>query len=132
MKSLHVSAAGMRAQASRVRIVAENLANADSLPTAPGDAPYRRRVIAFRAVVDETSGARTVDIARVRHDPSPFPTRYDPSHPGANAEGYVAQPNVNTLIEMADMREAQRSYEANLNVVRSAKTMLQETIDVLR
>jgi flagellar basal-body rod protein FlgC len=132
MKSLQVSAAGMRAQATRVRIVAENLANADSLPMAPGEVPYRRRVVGFRSIVDATTGAKTVEVARVRHDPSPFPTRYDPSHPGANADGYLAQPNVNTLIEMADMREAQRSYEANLNVVRNAKTMLQETIDVLR
>ncbi len=132
MKSLHVSAAGMRAQATRVRVVAENIANADSVPMAAGQAPYRRRLVAFRTVLDASSGAKTVAVARVRPDLAPFPTKYEPTHPGADANGYLAQPNVSTMIEMADMREAQRSYEANLNVVRNAKTMLQETIDVLR
>lgn len=132
IKSLHVSAAGMRAQATRVRIVAENIANANSVPMVAGQSPYRRRVVGFRSVLDATSGAKTVEVARVRADMSAFPTKYDPTHPGADANGYVAQPNVNPIIEMADMREAQRSYEANLNVVRNAKSMFQETLDVLR
>jgi flagellar basal-body rod protein FlgC len=132
LKSLHVSAAGMRAQGTRLRVVAENLANADTLPTGPERTPYRRRVVAFHTVLDRTADAKTVAVKRVGSDPSNFPTKFDPSHPGANSAGYVALPNVNPLIEMADMREAQRSYEANLNVIRSAKAMLQGTIDVLR
>lgn len=132
LKTLTISAAGMRAQGGRLKVIAENLANANSLPTGTDDAPYRRRVVVFRNVLDRDLGVRTVRLQAVRHDPTPFPQRFEPSHPAADGRGYVAAPNVNPLIEMADMREAHRSYEANLSVIKTTRTMLLDTIDILR
>lgn len=130
--TLRISAAGMRAQGTRLRVIAENIANADSGPMQPGETPYRRQVVTFRSALDRASGTETVRVKSVQDDPSPFPRRWDPSHPAADAGGYVLESNVSTLIEMTDMREAQRSYEANLNVIRATKGMLQDAIDVLR
>ena len=130
--TLHVSAAGMRAQGTRLRVIAENIANADSEATAPGQEPYRRRVVTFRDALDRESGGETVRVRDIDEDPTPFPKRWDPGHPAADPSGYVLESNVNPLIEMTDMREAQRSYEANLNVIRATKGMLQDAIDVLR
>jgi flagellar basal-body rod protein FlgC len=130
--TLRISAAGMRTQGARLRVIAQNIANADSLPSSPGDVPYRRQVVSFRNVLDRATGTELVRVQDVADDPSPFPRRYDPGHPGADDTGYVLEPNVNSLIETTDMREAHRSYEANLNVIRATKTMLQDTIDVLR
>lgn len=130
--TLHLSAAGMRAQGTRLRVIAENIANADSEATAPGQEPYRRRVVTFRNALDRESGAEAVRVKDIYDDPTPFPRRWDPGHPAADASGYVLESNVNPLIEMTDMQEAQRSYEANLNVVRAAKGMAQDVIDVLR
>jgi flagellar basal-body rod protein FlgC len=130
--TLRISAAGLRSQGTRLRVIAENIANADSDPTAPGDLPYRRRVVTFRNVLDRQLGVDLVDVKKVGTDPTPFPRRYDPGHPGADASGYVLESNVTPMIEMTDMREAQRTYEANLDVIRSTKAMVQETIDVLR
>ncbi|MBL8667757.1 MAG: flagellar basal body rod protein FlgC [Rhodospirillales bacterium] len=130
--TLHLSAAGMRAQGTRLRVIAENIANADSEATAPGQEPYRRRVVTFRNALDRESGAEAVRVKDIDDDPTPFPRRWDPGHPAADASGYVLESNVNPLIEMTDMQEAQRSYEANLNVVRAAKGMAQDVIDVLR
>lgn len=130
--TLRISADGMQAQGTRLRIIAENLANADSGPTAPGGEPYRRRVVSFRTVLDRDLDAETVRVRRVQGDRSPFPQRYDPAHPAADAKGYVAGSNVNPLIEMTDLREAQRSYEANLNMIKASKTMMQQTIELLR
>lgn len=132
MKTMRLSAAGMKAQGTRLRVVAENIANADSLPTGPGKEPYRRRVVAFRNELDRNIGLQTVRAKRVGEDKSEFPQRYDPGHPAADANGYVRTPNVNTLIETMDMREAQRSYDANLNALKTSKAMLTETIGVLR
>jgi len=132
LKTLRISAAGMKAQGTRLRIVSENVANADSLPTQPGDTPYRRKVVTFRNELDRATGIDTVKVGRIQTDRSEFQKRYDPSHPAAGPDGYVLAPNVNTLVEMMDMREAQRSYEANLNVLKSSKTMLQQTISLLR
>ncbi len=131
-RAMRISSAGMEAQGFRLRTVAENLANADSTArTADGD-PYRRRVVSFRNVLDRSLGASVVRVDRVVPDRSDFRQRFDPQHPAANAEGYVQLPNVNPLIEVMDMRQAQRSYEANLNMIEVARGMVQRTIDILR
>lgn len=131
-KSLILSAAGMKAQGERLRIIAENLANSDSAATTPGGNPYSRKVVTFQNVLDRELNMKLVEVDRVREDKSEFPLKYDPTHPGADENGYVKMPNVNTLIEMMDMREAQRSYEANLNMIEVSKAMLSRTLDLLR
>lgn len=132
IKSLSIAASGMRAQAGRMRIISENIANADSTAQRPNGDPYRRKVVTFRSEVDRAVGARVVALGRVRTDPSSFRMRHEPGHPAADANGNVKYPNVNPLIEMTDMREAQRSYEANLNVIGATRRMLQRTIDILK
>jgi flagellar basal-body rod protein FlgC len=132
MESLMISAAGMRAQGQRLRVVAENLANADSVSEVPGGDPYRRKTITFKNQLDRELGMETVQVSKVGVDPSDFRMKYDPGNPAADAKGYVRLPNVNSLIEMTDMREAQRSYEANLRAIEVARTMLQRTIDLIR
>ncbi|HEV8392600.1 MAG TPA: flagellar basal body rod protein FlgC [Dongiaceae bacterium] len=132
MESLMISAAGMRAQGQRLRVVAENLANADSVSEVAGGDPYRRKTINFRNALDKELGLETVQVGKVGVDPSDFRMKYEPGNPAADAKGYVKLPNVNTLIEMTDMREAQRSYEANLRAIEVARTMLQRTIDLIR
>lgn len=131
-KAQRIAVAGMKAQGMRLRVLAENMANADTLPTAPGEAPYRRKVVTFRNVLDRELGARTVRVDQVRSDPSGFVRRFEPGHPAADADGYVLAPNVDLMIELADMREALRSYEAGLNVIRAAKDMLKRASDMLR
>ncbi|SHM15072.1 flagellar basal body rod protein FlgC [Roseibium suaedae] len=132
LKSLLVSASGLKAQNGRMRIIAENVANANSTGRTPQEDPYRRKIPTFRAHFDKELGAEKVELGKVARDESAFETRYEPGHPAADANGYVKLPNVNTLIETVDMREAQRSYEANLNVIESTRTMLQRTIDILK
>ena len=132
LKTLTISSAGMRAQGTRLRVIAQNVANANSLPTAPGEQPYRRKVVTFQNELNRKIGLNTVSVDKIRPDMSTFQKRFDPSHPAADADGYVLTPNVNTLVEMMDMTEAQRSYEANLNVIRNSKRMIQSTIDLLR
>lgn len=132
LKSIHIAASGMKAQGTRLRVVSENIANADSLPTGPGDQPYRRKTITFKNVLDREVGANKVKVDKIGTDGSDFKKAYNPGHPAADKNGYVLKPNVNTMIEMMDMREAQRSYEANLNAISSSKRMLSSTIDVLR
>jgi len=132
LKTMKVSAAGMRVQGTRLRVISENIANADSLPRSPGDQPYRRKVVTFKTELDRATGAEIVRVDNIGPDKSKFHKRFEPNHPAADAQGYVLAPNVNTLIEMMDMREAQRSYEANLNVIKAAKSMVSQTIDVLR
>lgn len=132
LSTLRVSASGMRSQGTRLRVIAENLANAETTATAPGGDAYRRRTITFKATLDQETGARMVSVNTIRPDSSPLPRVHDPAHPAADADGYVSKSNVNSLIELADMREAQRTYEANLNVIKSARAMLQDTIDILR
>lgn len=131
-KSLEISAAAMRAQGTRLRIISENLANADSTGETADDLPYRRQVVSFRNVFDRALGGETIEVANIVEDPSQFDRRYEPGHPSADDDGYVLYPNVNTLVEMMDMREAQRSYEANLNAIEVARSMLSKTIDLLR
>ncbi len=132
LKALKISAAGMKAQGVRLRVIAENMANANSLAAEPGGEPYRRKVITFKNVLDRTFGVRKVEISKITVDRSDFKTKYDPAHPSADEDGYVLMPNVNTMVEMMDMREAQRSYSANLSVIEASKTMLMRTIDILR
>jgi len=132
LKTFRISAAGMKAQGTRLRIISENIANADSLPRVPGEQPYRRKLVTFRNELDRKLGLDTVRIDQIRPDRSEFDKRFDPHHPAADADGYVLVPNVNTLIEMTDMREAQRSYDANLAVIKTSRTMLTETIEILR
>ncbi len=132
LKAMKISASGMKAQGFRMRIVAENMANADNMPTEPGGDPYRRKIVTFKNVLDRTLGVRTVSIDRVQADQSQFERKYDPGNPSADAQGYVRMPNVKSMVEMMDMKQAQRSYEANLGVIQAAKNMLQKTIDLLR
>ena len=129
---LKISAAGMDAQTLRMRMVAENMANADVAPNRPGEDPYRRKMLSFRNVMDRESGVRTLRADRIVLDKRPFQTRYEPSNPSADGAGYVKVPNVNSIIESMDMRQAQRSYEANLGVIEVAKNMISRTIDFLR
>jgi flagellar basal-body rod protein FlgC len=131
-KSLILSAAGLKAQGDRLRVIAENLANSKSAADKPGGDPYQRRIVTFKNVLDRENGVNTVKVDRIRKDESEFPLKYDPTHPGANEQGYVKMPNVNALVELMDMREAQRSYEANLNMIEVSKSMLARTLDLLR
>jgi len=130
--SLSISAAGMKAQGLRLRVIAENLANANSTAAAPGDLPYRRKVVLFENALNRELGAETVRVKKVDVDRSDFQRRYDPGHPSADADGYVLLPNVNSLVESMDMREAQRSYEANLSVIDATRQMITRTVDLLR
>ncbi len=132
MKSLAVAASGLRAQAGRMRVIAENLANAESTAQRPGADPYRRKIPTFRAEMNRALSASVVSLGRIRPDRSDFRIKHEPGHPAADANGYVKYPNVNPLVEAADMREAQRSYEANLNVIGATRRMIQRTIDILR
>ena len=132
LKSIAIAASGLRAQAGRMRVIAENIANADSTAQQPGSDPYRRRIPTFRAEIDRALDVRTVALGQVRTDPSEFQTKYQPGHPAADATGNVKYPNVNSLIEMTDMREAQRSYEANINVIGATRRMIARTFDILK
>lgn len=132
LNSIKISASGMRAQGTRLRIVAENVANAESVGNAPGDDPYRRKTITFDNVLDRKLNADMVKVSKIGRDQSSFNLVYEPYHPLANDDGYVKMPNVNALIELTDMREAERSYEANLSVIESSKSLIQRTIDLLR
>jgi len=131
-KSLNISAAGMRAQGTRLRVISENIANANSTAQTPGGEPYRRKVATFNNELDSALGIETVRVDSIVADRSAFSRRFEPGHPAADEEGYVLMPNVNSLMEMADLREAQRSYEANLKAIESSRAMLQKTIDILR
>jgi len=130
--SLRIAATGLHAQTARMRVIAENLANADSAGKAPGEEPYRRRIPTFEATYDAEIGGKVVEVGSLAYDMSDFTSRYEPGHPAADATGYVQYPNVNPLIEAMDMREAQRTYEANLNVVTVTRQMLGRTLDILR
>jgi flagellar basal-body rod protein FlgC len=130
--SLRIAATGLHAQTARMRVIAENLANSDSAGKAPGEEPYRRRVPTFQASFDAAMGGQVVEVGKLAYDMSDFSSRYEPGHPAADERGYVQYPNVNPLIESMDMREAQRTYEANLNVVSVTRQMLGRTLDILR
>ena len=132
LKSIFISAAGMRSQGQRMQVISENVANADSMPQTAGADPYRRKLVTFKNELDRETGVKLVKLDKISYDEGEFKKRNDPYHPGADKDGYVKLPNVNSLIEMMDMRTAQRSYEANLNMVDTAKKMMLKTIDILR
>ncbi|MEO1043179.1 MAG: flagellar basal body rod protein FlgC [Pseudomonadota bacterium] len=129
--AMKIAASGLEAQSLRVRMVSENIANSSSLGAAPGADPYRRKTIVFQPDFDRALGADIVKVKKIGLDPGDFTLSYDPSHPAANADGYVKQPNVNPLIEMTDMREATRSYDANLNLIEQARGMAMSTLALL-
>ncbi len=131
-KALTLSARGMQVQTTRLRTIAENLANQDTTASAPGADPYRRKVVSFENRVDRALGTETVRVRRIAPDQGALPTRSEPSHPAADAQGYVKTPNVNSFVEVMDMRDAQRSYSANLNVMEVTRSMLSRAIEMLR
>lgn len=129
--SMQIAFAGINAQGTRLKVIAENLANADSTAQTPGGEPYHRKVVSFRSVLDRSTGVNKVAVGRVVDAAGAFERRYDPANPAADAEGYLQMPNVNPLVELMDMRDAQQSYQANLNVIDAAKSMIARTIDLL-
>ncbi len=132
MGSIKIASYGLRAQTGRIRIIAENLANANSTASTKGGDPYRRRIPTFEAVFNDEIGGLVVKPGRVRLDKTEFSLSYQPGHPAANEAGYVKTPNVNSLIELTDMRQAQRGYESNLNLIKASRRMLSATIEILR
>ena len=132
LRSMSIATSGLRAQAGRMRVISENIANADSTATTPGGDPYRRKVPTFSSTLDRALDAQVVTLGRVRPDTSAFRVKNEPGNPAADASGNVKYPNVNPLIEMTDMRDAQRSYEANLNIISATRRMIQRTLDILK
>jgi flagellar basal-body rod protein FlgC len=132
MKSIAIAASGLRAQAGRMRIISENIANADTAASTAGAEPYRRKIPTFKNEVDRALDAQLVVLGRANTDPSDFRLKHEPGHPAADANGNVKYPNVNSLVEMTDLREAQRSYEANINVIGASRRMIQRTIEILK
>src|SRR3974390_298677 len=131
-RSMGIATSGLRAQAGRMRVISENIANADSTAQAAGGDPYRRKVPSFSSALDRTLDAQVVTLGRIRPDPSAFRVKHDPGNPAADASGDVKYPNVNSMVEMTDMRDAQRSYEANLNIISATRRMIQRTLDILK
>jgi flagellar basal-body rod protein FlgC len=132
VRSMGIATSGLRAQAGRMRVISENIANADSTAATSGGDPYRRKVPSFSSALDRTLDAQVVTLGRIRPDNSAFHVKYEPGNPAADATGNVKYPNVNPLVEMTDMREAQRSYEANLNIIGATRRMIQRTLDILK
>jgi flagellar basal-body rod protein FlgC len=132
VRSMGIATSGLRAQAGRMRVISENIANADSTAPAAGGDPYRRKVPTFSSALDRALDAKVVALGKVKPDNSAFRVKYEPSNPAADAAGNVKYPNVNPMIEMTDMRDAQRSYEANLNVIGATRRMIQRTLDILK
>lgn len=133
LDAMKISASGMRAQGTRLRVISENIANADTAATTPGGDPYQRQVITFKNVLDRESNVKLVKVGEIEKDKDKeFRLEYRPDHPGADEKGYVKMPNINSLIEMMDVREAQRSYEANLGLIEQSRGMMMRTIDMLR
>ena len=127
-----ISGAALKAQTTRMRVIAENIANAGTTATSAGGDPYRRQVPVFKQVLDRELGMKVVTAQKPVKDMSDFVMKFDPSHPAADANGYVKYPNVQPINEMVDMKEAQRSYEANLSVIDGTRSLLRQTIDLLR
>ena len=130
--SMAVAASALKANQARMRVIAETLANASSTARTPGGDPYRRQVPVLEPDGKVAPGADGVKVAAVRADMGDFRMVHDPGHPAADAQGYVKMPNVNSLVEALDMREAQRAYEANLNVIETARQMDSRTLEILR
>jgi flagellar basal-body rod protein FlgC len=132
IRSIAIAASGLRAQAGRMRIISENIANAGSTAGSAGADPYRRKIPTFHTELDRSLDAQVVGLGRIATDKSDFRVKHEPGHPAADASGNVKYPNVNSLIEITDMREAQRSYEANVSVIAATRRMIQRTIDILK
>jgi flagellar basal-body rod protein FlgC len=131
--TLTVSGYGMRAQSERVRVIAQNIANSDTAPLKPGEMPYTRQQITFKNQLDRKVGEKLVEVKDIKKDTkAEYPLKYMPGHPAADAEGYVKMPNVNGLIETMDMKEANRSYEANLGMFNQTREMMNRTIGLLQ
>ena len=130
--TLDLSARGMSAQTTRLRVIAENIANSATTGSTPGSDPYRRKTVVFSNTLDETLGMPTVGVRQIAPDLSAFPQRFDPGNPAADANGYVKTSNVNSMVEVMDMREAERSYSANLAAMQASRSMLTRTIDMLK
>jgi flagellar basal-body rod protein FlgC len=130
--TIHISSSGLKVQQERLKVVSQNIANSESVGTREGQQPYRRKTISFKNALDKETGAQMVKTNKVSTDKSDFVKKFEPAHPQADKDGYVFYPNVNSLSEMMDMREARRGYEANLNVIESSKAMLSQTISILR
>jgi len=132
LKTLMITSAGLKVQSGRMRVIAENLANADSVATTPGKDPYQRKIPTVQSKFDAELGAQMVSLGKIARDKSDFEMRYEPGNPAADPSGMVKYPNVQPMVEMVDMRSAQRTYEANLNVVSATRAMIQKTVDILR
>jgi flagellar basal-body rod protein FlgC len=131
--AMTISASGMKAQSQRVRVIAENMANASTAANSPNEDPYSRKTITFKNEMDRSKGMDLVRVDKIEEDKKqPFILKYNPGHPGADEKGYVKMPNIDPIIETMDMREAQRSYEANLGMIDQSKNMIMQTIDLLR
>lgn len=130
--SADIAVSGMKAQAERLKVISQNMANADSVGVRPGEKPYQRQIPTFQSYVDEKTGAEMVKVGKIVKDEAPFEKKYMPHHPNADENGYVELPNVNPLIEMMDMKEAQRSYEANLTMMQTARNMNNKVLDILK
>jgi flagellar basal-body rod protein FlgC len=131
-RSMGIATSGLRAQAGRIKVISENIANADSTGNTPGGDPYRRKIPTFSSALDRALDAKIVALGKVAPDQSAFRMKYEPANPAADQTGYVKYPNVNPLVEMTDMRDAQRSYEANLNIIGATRRMIQRTLDILK
>jgi flagellar basal-body rod protein FlgC len=132
-QALSISAHGMKAQGVRIRVISENLANSETAATTPGGDPYTRKTVTFKNVMDKQEGTRVVNADEINRDTKrPYPERYMPDHPAADENGIVRMPNVDPLVEMNDMRHAQRAYEANLGMIDQSRNMMRQTIDLLR
>ncbi len=131
-QTLELSARGMTAQSARLNVIAQNMANSGTTGSAPGADPYRRKTVVFENVLDKSLDAAAVRVKRITPDTSAFPRRFDPAHPAADPTGYVKMPNVSSFVEVMDMKEAQRSYSANLNVMEATRGMMTRTVDLLR
>lgn len=130
--AMRVAGSGLAAQSARLRVTTENLANAQSTGTTPGADPYRRKTITFDNELDKASGVNLLQIKDIDTDPTPFQTQSDPGNPAADERGIVKLPNVNMITEMSDMREANRSYEADLQVIKQSRDLIAMTIDLLK
>ena len=130
--ALHIAASGLQAQSMRLRVVSENIANAQSTGSTPGAAPYARQTVSFESEMDRTLGANLVEVKSIGVDSTPFKLERDPGNPAADQNGIVKMPNVDVLVELADMREANRSYEANLQVAKQSADMLNTVVSLMK
>ena len=131
-RSMGIATSGLRAQSGRMRVISENIANAESTAQTAGGDPYRRKIPTFTSALDRALDSKTVALGKIKPDQSNFRVKYEPNNPAADASGNVKYPNVNSVVEMTDMRDAQRSYEANLNIISATRRMIQRTLDILK